>query len=192
MNDMVPQLYQNAFNQYQQEGDNLFNQFSMAREMYDTDYTKHRDAVADWQSDRDFASNQYDSERSFDYNDFQNMLNFFQTEYWNQRHAVSESTTESSYWEKSDSTSTSHSTKNSTTTTTSSGSGSSSGSESSKPQVYVSSYEEACAYLKNNGMSSKVGNVLTRNEFERRAAQNSAYDQYSSYKDYLNKTCGLK
>lgn len=194
LNDKVPELYQSALNRYQQEGDELYKKFSMAQEMYDKDYNQYRDKVSDWHSDREYASSAYDSERNFDYNDFQNMLNFFQTEVWNQKHAVSESKTDSSYWEKSDSTTTSHSTKNSSTTTktTTSGSGSGSGSGSSKknsPKVYVSSYEEACAYLNNNGMKSKVGKVMTKREFQRGY---KASEGYSSYEDYLNSMCGLK
>lgn len=194
LNDKVPELYQSALDRYQQEGDELYKKYSTVREMYGTDYDQYRDKVSDWHADREYADNAYNSERNFDYNDFQNMLNFWQTEVWNQKHSVSESRTDSSYWENGSSTSTSNSTKNSSTTTktnsSGSGSGSSSGSGSgsnNSKQVYVSSYEEACAYMKNNGMKSSINHLMTRNEFEGRRPSG-----YSSYMDYINRMCGLK
>lgn len=72
LNDVVPELYQQAYNRYQQEGTDLLNQYNMA-------YGQYRDAVGDWESDRSYASDDYWNKYSADYTDYQNMLN-----YWNQ------------------------------------------------------------------------------------------------------------
>lgn len=179
LNDMVPQLYQQAFDRYQQEGDELFNQFSLAKDMYEKDYGAYRDSVTDWQADRNFSQGAYESERDFDYNDFANMLNFWQNEYWNQRHAVSVSDTDSSSWENTTSTTTGAS------SSTSSGSGSSEGS-SGKP--YVTTYSEAYAYLKSIGRQADGAGLLTAREFSR---YEKYKEQYGSYQNYLNEICNL-
>lgn len=183
VNAMVPELYQKAFDRYKEEGDAMYDMFSMAKSLYDQDYGEHRDKVSDWQSDRNYAQGAYESERDFDYNDFANMLNFWQQEYWNQRHSVSKS-------DSSQNTVTS-STTSSTSTGSSSGSGSGSGSGSknnSSGKVQVSTYSEACAYLKNNGSSSTIDHVMTQNEFDRSDANRK---RYGSYKAYLNYMCNL-
>lgn len=47
LNDKVPELYQLALDQYNREGDDLYNRLSMYGSMYDTEYGEHRDAVTD-------------------------------------------------------------------------------------------------------------------------------------------------
>ena len=183
VNAMVPELYQKAFDRYQAEGDELYDMFSMAKSLYEQDYGEHRDKVSDWQSDRNYAQGAYESARDFDYNDYANMLNFWQQEYWNQRHSVSK--TESHSDTRTDSTTTS----NSHTSSTSSGSGSGSSSKAGKSEdVKVSTYSEACAYLRQKGATSTIGHVMTQNEFDRKDENRK---KYGSYKAYLNYMCNL-
>ena len=194
LNDKVPELYQQAYDRYQQEGDDLYEQFSMASDLYGKEYAQHRDSVTDWQSDRDYASSMYQNERNFDYNDFQNMLNFYQNEYWNQRHAVSESTTEESHWGTSTGTSTSKSTSSSSSSSGSgsggSGSSGSSGSGSGSGVSSVSTYQQATEYLKSIGKDAS--NVVTYNEYQ---VNWNLKNQFGSgpenYINYLNYMCGF-
>lgn len=72
LNDIVPELYQQAYNRYNQEGADLLNRYNMA-------YGQHRDAVSDWEAERNFADNDYWHKYNADYNDYQNQFN-----YWNQ------------------------------------------------------------------------------------------------------------
>ena len=67
LNDVVPELYQMAYNRYQDEGQELYNQYSLFADRDNTDYGRYRDTVSDWQTDRSFLANRYDSERNFDY-----------------------------------------------------------------------------------------------------------------------------
>lgn len=72
LNDIVPDLYKMAYDRYNQEGADLMNRYNMA-------YGLHRDAVGDWQSERDFANSDYWNKYNADYTDYQNQL-----AYWNQ------------------------------------------------------------------------------------------------------------
>jgi hypothetical protein len=71
LNDIVPELYQNAYNRYAQEGNDLMNRYNLA-------YGQHRDALGDWENERNFANSDYWQKYNADYSDYQNMLN-----YWN-------------------------------------------------------------------------------------------------------------
>lgn len=205
LNDKVPELYQMAYDRYQQEGDDLYQQFSMASDMYGKDYTQYRDSMADWQSDRDYAQGMYEGERNFDYNDFENMLNFYQQEYWNQRHAVSKSETNESHWSEtnenhwsetnennwSNTTGTSSSTST-TNSHSSSGGGNGGGSDSGNDNSAksVSTYEEANAYLESVGRGNTF--LRTRNEFYRSDELQSKFGKgKEGYINYLNYMCGL-
>ena len=61
LNDVVPELYQLALNQYNQEGADLQNQYSMLANQYNTEYGEYRDTVSDWESQRDYLSNMYNN-----------------------------------------------------------------------------------------------------------------------------------
>ena len=72
LNDIVPDLYQQAYNRYTQEGNDLLNQYNMA-------YGRYRDAVGDWENERSYANSDYWQRYNADYADYQNQFN-----YWNQ------------------------------------------------------------------------------------------------------------
>ena len=82
LNDVVPELYQMAYNRYQDEGQELYNQYSLFADRDNTEYGRYRDTVSDWQNDRSFLSNRYDSERTFDYGVFSDAENAAQSQ-WN-------------------------------------------------------------------------------------------------------------
>lgn len=205
LNDKVPELYEKAYDRYQDEKDALYQQFSMASDLYGKDYTQYRDSMSDWQSDRDYASQMFENERNFDYSDFENMLNFYQNEYWNQKHSVSESETnesnwsrtDQSYWSETDESSWSHtsgtSSSTSNTSTSSSGSGSGSGSsdsdDSSGSNARVTTLAEAKKYASGAGLNV---DLLTYNEFITSTAMRQWYSRdEKGYQEYLNYTCGL-
>lgn len=76
LNDIVPELYQMALDQYNQQGQELYNQYGLIADRENTDYGKYRDTVADWTSNRDYLANRYDSERNYDYGMYQDNRNF--------------------------------------------------------------------------------------------------------------------
>ena len=67
LNDIVPQLYQMALDKYNQEGQDLYNQYGLVMDRENTDYGRYRDTVSDWNNDRGYLAGRYDTERGFDY-----------------------------------------------------------------------------------------------------------------------------
>ena len=71
LNDIVPQLQQQAYQRYQDEGTDLYNQYSLV---------KGRETVSDYYSDLSDARSAYNSERSLDQSQWATML-----DYWAQK-----------------------------------------------------------------------------------------------------------
>lgn len=65
LNDIVPELYQQAYNRYAQEGADLMNQYNMA-------YGLWRDQVGDWENNRDYAAQEYWNQYGAGYNEYAN------------------------------------------------------------------------------------------------------------------------
>jgi hypothetical protein len=107
LNDIVPQLYQMAYDRYVQEGQDLKDSYSMASDMYNTEYGEYRDRVGDYntevgrltdvynneraydrgiyESDRAYATTQYENERNFDYGQWDSNRNYYTDVYNNER-----------------------------------------------------------------------------------------------------------
>lgn len=67
LNDIVPDLYGMALNQYNQEGQDLFNQYGMLSDQYNKEYGEYRDQVGDWQTQLGYLADRFADERNFDY-----------------------------------------------------------------------------------------------------------------------------
>ena len=80
LNDIVPQLQQQAYQRYQDEGTDLYSQYSLVKGREDTDYGRYRDTVSDYYSDLSDARSAYNSERSLDQSQWATML-----DYWAQK-----------------------------------------------------------------------------------------------------------
>ena len=80
LNDIVPQLQQQAYQRYQDEGTDLYKQYSLVKGREDTDYGRYRDTVSDYYSDLSDARSAYNSERSLDQSQWEAML-----DYWAQK-----------------------------------------------------------------------------------------------------------
>lgn len=78
LNDNLPEYYQMAKSAYDDETNNLYNKYSAYSDAYNQDYSRYRDKVSDWQSDRDYAYNAYNSEKNYDYNEWNNLRNYYQ------------------------------------------------------------------------------------------------------------------
>lgn len=85
----IPELYQQAYNQYTQEGDDLLNKLKTAQGLDDTAYGRYRDLLGDWQNERGFASDREQQAYNRDYADWSTMLEYWQnqagrenTDYW--------------------------------------------------------------------------------------------------------------
>lgn len=78
--DIVPQLQQQAYERYTQEGNDLNNRLNLVQNLENADYNRYRDSVSDWNTERSYANDDYWNQRNQDYQDYMNMLN-----YWNQQ-----------------------------------------------------------------------------------------------------------
>ena len=67
LNEIVPELYGLALDQYNQEGQNLLNQFAILGEQEDKDYGRYMDGLNAWLAERDYLAGRYDTERDYDY-----------------------------------------------------------------------------------------------------------------------------
>lgn len=61
LNDVLPQLRSEARQAYNDEGNDLYRQFSMMRDLGETEYNRSRDALSDWRADRDYAQQRADT-----------------------------------------------------------------------------------------------------------------------------------
>ena len=92
LNDIVPELYQLALNQYNQEGQELYDQAALLGQQEDREYGIHRDEVSDYWTNLNYltedakykaqdAYSKWADKTSMDYDNFWNTTNFnYQTE----------------------------------------------------------------------------------------------------------------
>lgn len=85
LNDIVPELYQMAYDRYNQEGQDLLNKYGIVSDRENTDYGRYRDTVSDFNTERDYLANRYDSERSFDYSKYTDGRDFAYGQYSDDR-----------------------------------------------------------------------------------------------------------
>lgn len=76
LNDKVPELYKLAYDQYNQEGENLLQQYGLLADRENTEYGRYRDTVSDAYAERDYLTNQLNAEREFDYSKYSDDRNF--------------------------------------------------------------------------------------------------------------------
>lgn len=55
LNSVVPDLYNNAYNQWLNSGNELYNQYNLTQQAAADEYGKYRDAVGDWWNNVDYA-----------------------------------------------------------------------------------------------------------------------------------------
>lgn len=64
LNSVVPQLQQQAYQRYSDEGDRMAQNFQLMNALEQANYARYRDTVGDWQTDRNFAYQQaYNAEQ---------------------------------------------------------------------------------------------------------------------------------
>ena len=68
LNNIIPELYQMAFDQYAYEGDQLYNQYGLLMDQENMDYGRYMDSYNMWADERNYLAGRFDSERNFDYN----------------------------------------------------------------------------------------------------------------------------
>ena len=77
LNDVVPDLYNAAYNRYRDEGTDLYNQYGLLSDRENQAYSRYRDAVNDYYADLSDARSAYDSAYSRDYNQWSDQLSYW-------------------------------------------------------------------------------------------------------------------
>lgn len=70
-NNATLDIYDRVYNQYLQEGQELYNQLNMYNNQDSIDYNRYRDTVADYQADRNYYAGRYDSSWNQDMSQYQ-------------------------------------------------------------------------------------------------------------------------
>lgn len=70
LNNVVPELQQMALNQYNQEGEELYNSYALLSDQENQDYGRYQDEYSQWQNEVLRLYDQYNTERNFDYNKY--------------------------------------------------------------------------------------------------------------------------
>lgn len=74
LNDIVPELYDRAYGQYQDEGDKMLQQYEMLGDLRDDEYDKYNDAYSKWLAERDYAQGNADTAYERGYNQWKAAL----------------------------------------------------------------------------------------------------------------------
>lgn len=72
LNDIVPDLYNQAYGRYQDEGQDLLNQYGMLGDMADDEYAKYMDAYNQWLAQLQMSREDVDTAYNRGYTDFVN------------------------------------------------------------------------------------------------------------------------
>lgn len=130
LNDIVPELYNMAYNRYAQEGQDLYNQYGVVSSESQFDYGQYRDTVGDWQFEYGLANDNYNNALSMSQNDYWNNISYqlemAQFDYQKQQDALAQEN-----WQKEFDYTTGKTTSSNSGGSRSSGSGSSRSSSSS-------------------------------------------------------------
>lgn len=85
LNDVVPELYNMAYNRYQQEGQDMKDMLAMYESAYGREYGEHRDKVSDYNTALARLQDVYYNEKNFDYSKFSTDRDFYNNAYNNER-----------------------------------------------------------------------------------------------------------
>ena len=66
LNEQLPNLYDRAYQRWQDEGNDMYQRLGAYMDMDSRDYGRYRDQVSDWQNDRAYYANRYDTETGND------------------------------------------------------------------------------------------------------------------------------
>ena len=75
LNDRVPELYQLALNQYNREGEDLYNQYGLYADRENQDYGRYRDALADYNTELGRLTDDARYQAETDYGKFMDAYN---------------------------------------------------------------------------------------------------------------------
>lgn len=217
LNDIIPDLYQLALNQYQMEGDALRDRYTMLGAQEEQEYGRHRDEMSDWQTELERLQNQYNAERDYDYGKWTDGRDFAYGQYSDDRaydyqagrDQMADQQWQAEFNETVRQFNAAHKLgEYAPKPVVSSGGGTpnytlapkkDTGKDDDKPAETEktggdggftgSTYSEAVAYMKSQGVSgASAAGIKTSSEFKR----SSSSREYKSYQEYLQYTVDKK
>ena len=84
LNDIVPELYQMAYDKYLQEGQDLYNQYGMLSDDRNTEYGMWSDEYNRLLEDRNYYSTEANNAYTKDYGQWSDNRTYDQNQYWNE------------------------------------------------------------------------------------------------------------
>ena len=176
LNDIIPELYNQELNRYQMEGNMLMDQYGLLGNQEELDYGRWRDQVGDWNDETDRLRDQYYTELGFDYDMYRDAVadDQWQKQWDEELRRWNFANKQGEYAVKPVASSGSSS---------SSGRGGGGGGGGGGGDGFTgTTYSEAVAYMKDNGVdSASASGIKTANEFKR----SSDSKEFNSYKEYL-------
>ena len=97
LNQLVPEYYDRAFNQWQAEGSDLYNKYGLTKDLADTEYSKYRDQMSDYWSNVDYLANQESNAYNRGFENHWNAENANMSNYWNSANLAN-----TNYWKSQD------------------------------------------------------------------------------------------
>ena len=85
LNDVVPELYGMALDQYNQEGQALYDRAALMAQQDDQDYARYMDGLNAWLNERNYLAGRYDTERDYDYGKWEGDRDFSYEQFLNDR-----------------------------------------------------------------------------------------------------------
>lgn len=85
LNNVLPELYQQSYNRYADEGQRLQDMYNMYLGREEQDYGRYVDEFNAWQAERDYLANRYDYERDYDYSKWESNRNLAYDQYTSDR-----------------------------------------------------------------------------------------------------------
>ena len=84
LNDIIPELYQLAYDKYNQDGQNMLNQYSMLGDAIDREYGMWGDKLNMLMADRDYYGQEESNLYNREYGAWNDNRNYDTTQYWNE------------------------------------------------------------------------------------------------------------
>ena len=84
LNDVIPELYQMAYDRYNQEGQDLYNQYGMLSDDRSTEYALWGDKYNKLVADRDYYGNEANNAYARDYGEWSDQKTYDTNQYWNE------------------------------------------------------------------------------------------------------------
>ena len=200
LNDKIPELYQLALNQYNAEGDDMYKQASLMAQMENQEYGRYRDTVSDYYTDLNYLT---ENARYMSETEYQKALDNFNIKYGSHRDAVADDQWQKTfdegvrqydeqfkYKQEQDKIANDIALQQ-LQASLGGGPGDGEGDDggSSDGEFSGTTFSEAVAYMKKNGVpSARASNILTESEWNHAKAVGSnryGASDYDSYGEYL-------